>query len=364
VTFGLSVGESGILAPYDGPLASAMELAVSQINGAGGFTVAGKKYTIKLETENNQSDQQQTTSGILSLVRDDKAKFIFGPAGPYAGSSVPITQPAKVIQFTAASSVAAQAGATNARYLFTTLPSTQLLDSSLVKAVQQFAPSTKRVAIFAPNDGTAAEDAPGITSAFGSASGYSVKSFLYPPGTADLSSTIASMAAYKPDLVILGWVAQDVTTAMKQLGTAQLSKSVTLLGYGQSAELASNGGGRPYIADLLTGVDLTSAAAPADVQAFNKAYLSFTKASALPAQYQSVLQVYDFPRMLIAAMQQANSVTDTDAIANALRSVKYTGLGGGTLTYNAHNQLQTGTVFTFVPASGSAQTTVITGTSS
>lgn len=84
-----------------GPRARAgVQIAADQINEQGGLKLAGKTYKLEVIPYDDQYNAAQAKTAADRLVNRDEVKVIFGPVGsPGAMGSLPVTQPAKVIQF-------------------------------------------------------------------------------------------------------------------------------------------------------------------------------------------------------------------------------------------------------------------------
>ena len=92
----------GLCQPFTGPSAVAgeysrygVDLAVEEINNAGGFEVGGKMYKIEIVEEDNEAKPEITNNAYNKLIGQDKVKAIIGPdssgplisAGPLATAS-------------------------------------------------------------------------------------------------------------------------------------------------------------------------------------------------------------------------------------------------------------------------------------
>ncbi|MCI8465940.1 MAG: ABC transporter substrate-binding protein [Lachnospiraceae bacterium] len=94
----------GLCQPFTGPSAVAgeysrygVELAVEEINNAGGFEVGGKMYKIEIVEEDNEAKPEITNNAYNKLIGQDKVKAIIGPdsSGPLI-SAGPLATAAKV----------------------------------------------------------------------------------------------------------------------------------------------------------------------------------------------------------------------------------------------------------------------------
>ena len=65
LTIGLATGQTGGLAPYDGPAIEGFKIAVDEINAAGGI---GGSTMIKLISKDTRSDAAQTSIAAQELL--------------------------------------------------------------------------------------------------------------------------------------------------------------------------------------------------------------------------------------------------------------------------------------------------------
>ena len=79
----LKIGEieaqTGALNTYGWMSAQGMRMAVDEINKAGGFEVAGKKYKLELVNPDTQGNPQQALIELKKMLEQDHVKYVFGP---------------------------------------------------------------------------------------------------------------------------------------------------------------------------------------------------------------------------------------------------------------------------------------------
>ena len=77
---------------------NAAEIAVAEINDAGGLEVGGKKYQIELIIEDNAGKAEQSASAAQKLITQDNVVAIIGPnASRYAIPASEIAESSKVV---------------------------------------------------------------------------------------------------------------------------------------------------------------------------------------------------------------------------------------------------------------------------
>lgn len=342
----MSSSLSGAYGLYGKPMEIGAELAIATINAAGGLSVGGKTYRLKLDTVDDRSDPPTAVSAVTGLIRDKHVKVVAGPIGNLAPGVVQLTRSANVINLSAAGVAAGEAGTSRFPLLFATLVSNQQRVAQAVAAIHRLVPGASSVAVVGPNDTTGQATLPLLAPALKRA-GFAVKTFAYPADATDLTTTMSSVASMHPDVIFEGWAVNNLQAMGPALTSAGISKSTTVLGWGTSYANASLVGGRPFIADPVVEADFTTPNPTVAGAAFRAKYLRFTRASSMPSNAVSAEWFYDAIRLLAAAMDKAGSVTDTSAIARALNTVSVTGISGEKVTFKK-NIIQNGTDFTLV----------------
>ena len=79
IKIGLDVPMTGDIAYVGTQSERAGEMKVADINGAGGLDVGGKKYTIELIVEDNESKAESATAAATKLIAQDMVLAIVGP---------------------------------------------------------------------------------------------------------------------------------------------------------------------------------------------------------------------------------------------------------------------------------------------
>ena len=97
VKIGVAEALTGNAAQYGVPIRKGFELAVGEINGAGGG-INGKK--IELVIEDEQGKKEEAINVFRKLIFQDKVLMLFGPTlSNSAQASDPVAQAAKVVVF-------------------------------------------------------------------------------------------------------------------------------------------------------------------------------------------------------------------------------------------------------------------------
>lgn len=96
IVIGFSAPLSGPAAEYGQDCMYGVDMAIKELNAAGGVTVGGKKYTFKMERLDDRMDPTQAKNNALRLVNQNKAIVVFSPNFTSAAAIMGI-QPANFI---------------------------------------------------------------------------------------------------------------------------------------------------------------------------------------------------------------------------------------------------------------------------
>ena len=96
IVIGFSAPLSGPAAEYGQDCMYGVDMAINELNAAGGVTVKGKKYTFKLEKLDDRMDPTLAKNNALRLVNQNKAIVVFSPNFTSAAAIMGI-QPANFI---------------------------------------------------------------------------------------------------------------------------------------------------------------------------------------------------------------------------------------------------------------------------
>lgn len=96
IVIGFSAPLSGPAAEYGQDCMYGVDMAIKELNAAGGVTVKGKKYTFRMEKLDDRMDPTQAKNNALRLVNQNKAIVVFSPNFTSAASIMGI-QPTNFI---------------------------------------------------------------------------------------------------------------------------------------------------------------------------------------------------------------------------------------------------------------------------
>src|SRR5579885_389641 len=224
VKIGEIEAQTGPLNTYGWMSSQGMRMAVDEINKAGGFEVAGKKYKLQLINPDTQGNPQQALIHLKQMLEQDHVKYVFGPflTNVYKGIEPYATGfDGKFLLMGGATAIHFDLGKPHHGYLMRTWnwdagPSGfgSLMVANLKKR------GAKRVAMLMQNDafGHVARD---IYAPLFKTAGIAFDEEWFEPGTTDFSSVLAKIAAWKPDYLFPGYtdaVLYDIVHQATELG--------------------------------------------------------------------------------------------------------------------------------------------------
>jgi branched-chain amino acid transport system substrate-binding protein len=177
-----------------------VQIAVDQVNAKGGLKLAGKTYKLEVVPYDDQYNAAQAKTAADRLVNQDEVKVIFGPVGsPGALGSLPVTEPAKVLQFVDGYAPAILKNQWQGAYVFRINNSTIEFSAPIVDWLKKTFPNAKKVGMIAPNDATGQAGVPILANAYKSR-GFDVWTDHYERGTKEFTPLLLRMMAQNVDI--------------------------------------------------------------------------------------------------------------------------------------------------------------------
>jgi len=328
VKIGEIEAQTGALNTYGWMSSQGMRMAVEEINKAGGFEVAGKKYKLQLLNPDTQGNPQQALIELKGMLEQDHAKYVFGPflTNIYKGIEPYATGfDGKFLLIGGATAIHFDLGKAQHGYLMRSWnwdagPSG--FGSLMVANLKQR--GAKKVAMLMQNDafGHVARD---IYAPLFQKEGIQFDEEWFEPGTTDFSSVLAKIAAGKPDYLFPGYsdaVLYDIVRQATEVGLTKIWLVRGSLGPGLKNKDALD----EYIIYIPKYFEEAQNTEPkvkkfiADYKAFYKTDFPYDQAPLFSSS------CYDHVFMLVEAMQKAGSVDDVAKVKQALMSITYKGL--------------------------------------
>jgi branched-chain amino acid transport system substrate-binding protein len=177
-----------------------LQLAVDQANAEGGLKLDGKVYTLSVVAYDDQYNAAQAKTAADRLVNQDKVKIIFGPVGsPGALGSLPVTEPARVLQFVDGYAPAILKNEWKGAYVFRVNNSNREFSEPIVEWLKKTHPQAKKVGMIAPNDATGQAAVPILIDAY-KKNGFEVWDEHYERGTKEFTPLLLRMMAQNVDI--------------------------------------------------------------------------------------------------------------------------------------------------------------------
>ncbi|HSI79265.1 MAG TPA: ABC transporter substrate-binding protein [Solirubrobacterales bacterium] len=338
VTFGANTQLSGTLQIYGLPAVQGVESAAEFINENGGIEVDGETYEAVVAAEDNRSDPSAIVSASRAVV-DSGAIAALGP-DLGANPSYEVFQQNEVITFTPAFDLQLEllSDPESHPLLFSpTVFLAELFVTNMKQLKSQFA-EIETVAILAPND----EQGQGSAGAYQDAAEQEglevVANESFPPNATDFTSVLTQFRQQQPDLLIALQSAEQATAILQQ--AAQLDIA-------------------PYgLNDVLTPDQVFDVQGLGDMTLIIPNFSPTFSPSATIPDYDpepvfrgeepagspgaAINMFYAFI-LLAQAIEEAGTISDTTAIAEALPGQSYDG-PFGTCTMSERRELDCETI--------------------
>jgi ABC-type branched-subunit amino acid transport system substrate-binding protein len=328
VKIGLNESLSGSFQAVGLPPAAAIRMAVKEINDAGGFIVGDTKYTLDLIETDNQSQPASAIAGITKLVEDDGVKFIYGPTqSALAIQSAEITQPADVIQFSAATLWQSKGLLSDPEkpLLFgTQQPSADIVNFE-VQALKEI--GAKKIVLLTQDDETSKSIFPTFIPAV-EAAGIKIETVLFPTDTNDFASFVSRAKAAEPDAIFFFWPQAKVNEVLRPVIDLKATNAFGGRQLSPNAALSTAIGSAIPITFFSSYANPNFEFPPTEkIKAYRDRLIAFEPA--VNGAFGSFSYWgYDFVPMLVEAMKKTGSVSDTKAIAETLKTMTYEGVIG------------------------------------
>jgi len=330
VKIGQIEAQTGTLATYGWMGHQGANMAVSEINAAGGFKVGGKTYKLELISPDTRANPQDALIQLKQMLEQQKVRYVFGPflTNVFNGIEPYATQNnGKFLMMGGATAIHAQLGKQGHDYLMRTWnwdagPSGfgQLMVDYLKKQ------GAKKVAMLFQNDAFSKVAVDIYTPIFKNA-GIEFQVELFEPGTKDFSAPLAKIAAGKPDFLFPGYTDAVLYDIVRQATETGLFKRFFLVRGSMAPGLKNKDLIDDYIAYLPKYFEQAEKSEP-KVKEFIAKYKAFYKTNEFPYDQAPLCSssCYDHVYMLVSAMQKAGTVDDVAKVKAELMKERYSGL--------------------------------------
>ncbi|HXS42957.1 MAG TPA: amino acid ABC transporter substrate-binding protein [Stellaceae bacterium] len=223
ITLGSAVQLTGKDANTGRYYRDAYQMTIDKINEKGGITVGGKKYQLKLNILDNQSDTNLDVQLYTRLITRDKVDFLLGS---YTSGVVLVdTSVAEKYEMpmVEGGGAASQIFSRGYKYIFGTLPPAEDYFSSTIAMMGQLNPKPKTVALITADDAFDVSVAQGTRLLLKKAGLETVLDQQYAQKSSDFSSLLALVKSKSPDVVLWGGLLAEVLDSIRQSKSLNVS---------------------------------------------------------------------------------------------------------------------------------------------
>lgn len=224
------------------------DLAVKMINEAGGVTVDGKSYKLKVIYYDDESTPARTGQLLERLINQDGIKYVLGPySSATTKAAAPVTEKYK-IPMVEAEGASRSLFTQGYKYLFAVLStSEQYLASAITLAAQKAEeegknPGDIKIAMAFENDPFSLDVRAGVVD---DASKYGMQIVIddkLPRDLSDMAATLTKVKALKPDLLIVSGHSKGAATAVRQLEELKVEVPMVAMTHCESAKVTDKFG--------------------------------------------------------------------------------------------------------------------------
>jgi branched-chain amino acid transport system substrate-binding protein len=226
IKLGAVVPLTGRYAAGGNQIKQGYELAVNDINAAGGVDVGGTKVPLELVVLDDESDATKTVQHLETLFSEGVVAYMGGFGSDLHAAAAGIAEKNKVPYLGVAFAVQ---GPHNQgfKYLFSPFPKSPALAMSTFDMLDTLDPKPTNVAIFAETTDWGKELG-GLWTEQANTRGYTVKTYEYAPGTTDFSSIILPAKDSGADVLLALPNPPDGLTLAKQMKELDFHPSVDM----------------------------------------------------------------------------------------------------------------------------------------
>lgn len=310
----------GVLGSLSGPgtewgLATqrGVEIAIDEINKAGGLKVGNQTYTITPVMYDDQNSGQGGTTAATRMINVDGIKFIIGPIGsPPTLGALGVTGPNKVIMMD--DGFAPQILKPDSPYNFRVSLTTYEFAPPIAGWLKKTFPNAKRVGVISPNDSVGQSVTPIQVESYKNAGYDVVFDEKYERGMIDFTPLLTRMMTNNVDIFELdGNAPGDAGLLVKQIKQLGFKGIIIQTGGPTITQIIKIAG---PLANGVYTYDIFDPEDPA-AQAFVKAYSA--KWSGPINAYAPVM--YNGAKILFEALRRAGTTTDTDKVRSQLANL-------------------------------------------
>ncbi len=290
------------------------ELAVDEVNKAGGLKVGDKTYKVELLMRDDQYTGQGGKTAAERLVFQDKVKFIVGPIGSNPVlSTVQVTTPEKVVLMSNGFAPGILKNDHKASYNFRFTLTNVEYAPNMMKWVKDNL-KLKKVGILVPNDAIGQQVAPALVKLY-KESGIETIADFYERGSKEFSPLLTRMMAAGVDGFDLNFNAPGEAGLMvKQARQIGFDKTIFQMGGPSVPEIVEVAGKQAEGFISYEMVDFDQPSVVTFVKTYEAKYGKGIMNSQTPAFYNAT-------KILFEAIRRAGTVDDTTKVRDAVEKI-------------------------------------------
>jgi len=338
VTFGANTQLSGNLQVYGLPAEQGMRLGAEAINEDGGIEVGDQSYDLETLAEDNRSDP----SGVVNAARAVVDSGAIGALGPDLGAvpSYEVFKQNDIITFTPAFDLQAQLMENPEGNPLLFSPTVFLAELAVtnMKQIKALFPDIERIAIMAPDDEQGQANAAGYQFAAESEGLTVVGNEAFPVNTTDFTSILTQFKGDSPDLLIAEQSVEHASAIIQQ--AVELNVAKYALNDVMTPDQAQEIPGADKIPVIIPNFSPTYSPNATIPDYDPEAVFGDEEPAGNPG---AAIDMWYAMRMFAQAIEEAGTVEDTAAIAEALPGQSYDG-PFGTCTMSERRELDCETI--------------------
>ena len=243
ITLGAAVSLTGNYTTDGEHTQRGYDLAVKQINDAGGVKVGDKTYQLEIKYYDDESTPARGAELAERLIKQDGVQFMLGPYGSGPTKAVaPVTEENQVPMVEG--NGASRSLFTNGwRYIFAVLSTSEQYLSSAIDLVAENAdklgkdPKDITLALAFENDPFSQDVRDGVLDAAKAHGMQIVIDEQLPAELNDMTTILTKVKALKPDVLVVSGHAKGAVTAIRQIGEQQIHVPVLAMTHCDSADV-------------------------------------------------------------------------------------------------------------------------------
>ncbi len=339
---------SGTVAPFSEGGVHAVELAVQQINAAGGFTVGDTTYELELVMLDDRSDPAVATASATQLLEDEGVNIILGPVTSVTAPAVAeYAVPRGAIMFSGSTALVPMLLDGGAPTLFNTSGDQATIAAYMAAALERGYPDATRVAAIYDDGGIGTFMGPNFVTAAEELGLELVAEEVYPADETDFASILTTVKDAEPEVVFVCCTSTANANIAKQ--AIELGAAPAFMSWGGSLRPATSTAigepiEQPWVVVSMPGImealEDGTLVAPRDGQLAYLDDVVNVLGEEISVDEGGALYFYDYVFLLVQALQDAGSVDDTEAIAAAINAIEFDGPTMGPISYNEFNIAQ------------------------